>query len=77
MPAMGQIVHNAHRHLSSKPYEVQSINPESVAVERVTFRNAKNGFSALRAKARGHRDRLTAAVGLSCFTAGQWPCLVL
>ena len=40
-------------------------------VERVTFHNAENGFCVLRAKARGHRDRLTATVGLSCFTAGQ------
>jgi hypothetical protein len=28
-------------------------------VERVTFHNAENGFSVLRAKARGHRDLVT------------------
>ena len=27
-------------------------------VERVPFHNAENGFCVLRAKARGHRDRL-------------------
>jgi nucleoid DNA-binding protein len=41
-------------------------------VARVTFRNPENGFCALRAKARGHRDLVTAVGHATTISAGEW-----
>jgi exodeoxyribonuclease V alpha subunit len=41
-------------------------------VERVTFRNAENGFCVLRAKARGHRDLVTLVGHAAIISAGEW-----
>src|SRR5213075_1172703 len=41
-------------------------------VERVTFHNAENGFCVLRAKARGHRDLVTAVGHAATISAGEW-----
>ena len=41
-------------------------------VERVTFHNAENGFCVLRAKARGHRDLVTAIGHAATICAGEW-----
>jgi exodeoxyribonuclease V alpha subunit len=40
-------------------------------VERVTFHNAENGCCVLRAKARGHRDLVT-ALGHAIISASEW-----
>ncbi len=41
-------------------------------VERVTFHNAENGFSVLRAKARGHRELVTVIGHAATIAAGEW-----
>ena len=41
-------------------------------VERVTFRNAENGFCVLRVKARGHRDLVTVVGHAAIISAGEW-----
>jgi exodeoxyribonuclease V alpha subunit len=41
-------------------------------VERVTFRNAENGFCVLRTKARGHRDLVTVVGHSATIAAGEW-----
>jgi exodeoxyribonuclease V alpha subunit len=41
-------------------------------VERVTYHNAENGFSVLRAKARGHRDVVTVVGHAATIAAGEW-----
>ena len=41
-------------------------------VERVTFHNTENGFSVLRAKARGHRDLVTVVGHAATISAGEW-----
>src|ERR1700738_5417307 len=42
-------------------------------VERVAYQNAENGFCVLRAKARGHRDVVTAPRSWSCFFTATAP----
>jgi exodeoxyribonuclease V alpha subunit len=41
-------------------------------VERVTYHNAENGFSVLRAKARGHHDLVTIVGHAATIAAGEW-----
>ena len=41
-------------------------------VERVTFHNAENGFSVLRAKVRGQRDLVTVVGHAAAISAGEW-----
>ena len=41
-------------------------------VERVTYHNAENGFCALRAKVRGHRDVVTVVGHAAAIAAGEW-----
>jgi exodeoxyribonuclease V alpha subunit len=41
-------------------------------VERVTYHNAENGFSVLRARARGHRDLVTVVGHAAAISAGEW-----
>jgi len=52
----------------------QSSTQEVLAglVERVTFHNVENGFSVLRAKARGHRDLVTVVGHAATISAGEW-----
>jgi exodeoxyribonuclease V alpha subunit len=41
-------------------------------VERVTYRNAENGFCVIRVKARGHRDLVTVVGHSAIISAGEW-----
>jgi exodeoxyribonuclease V alpha subunit len=41
-------------------------------VERVTYRNAENGFCVIRVKARGHRDLVTVVGHAAVISAGEW-----
>jgi exodeoxyribonuclease V alpha subunit len=41
-------------------------------IERVTFHNAENGFCVHRAKARGHRELITAIGHAAVIAAGEW-----
>ena len=52
----------------------EASNKEVLAglVERVTYRNAENGFCVLRAKARGHRDVVTVVGHAATIAAGEW-----
>jgi exodeoxyribonuclease V alpha subunit len=42
-------------------------------VERVTFRNAENGFCVLRVKARGQRDLISVLGHATMISAGEFP----
>ena len=54
--------------------EPATLNEEVLAglVERVTYHNVENGFSVLRAKARGHRDVVTVVGHAAAIAAGEW-----
>ena len=41
-------------------------------VERVTYQNAENGFSVIRAKIRGHRELVTVVGHAAVISAGEW-----
>jgi exodeoxyribonuclease V alpha subunit len=41
-------------------------------VERVTYRNAENGFCVIRVKARSHRDLVTVVGHAAIISAGEW-----
>jgi exodeoxyribonuclease V alpha subunit len=41
-------------------------------VERVTYRNAENGFCVIRVKARSHRDLVTVVGHAAIVSAGEW-----
>ncbi len=41
-------------------------------VERVTYRNAENGFCVLRVKARGHRELVTLVGYAAAISGGEW-----
>ena len=41
-------------------------------IERVTYRNAENGFCVVRAKARGHGDVVTVVGHAAAIAAGEW-----
>ena len=54
------------------PSENQSQEVIAGLVERVTYHNVENGFSVLRAKARGHRDVVTVVGHAPTIAAGEW-----
>jgi exodeoxyribonuclease V alpha subunit len=41
-------------------------------VERITYQNAENGFSVIRAKVRGHRELVTVVGYAAVISAGEW-----